>query len=77
MAFAGSRIKLMNELKALGAKVQDSRTDEHYLVVNDEYEICYTSFFYRRVGDTQSMGRGKNQFFKLVAPMINPISFVE
>lgn len=56
---------LVDELKGIGAEVQiDERRKR--LIVNNEYEISYTNFYYFEKGSNKSISRGRRDFVEYV-----------
>ena len=69
MAFGLQAKILRSELEKLGAKV--SECEKHRLKVNDKYEISYTNFYYRYLGEDNTIGHGKQEFLKLIEKECN------
>lgn len=66
MAFGLEKDILTTKLRGVGATVCDSPSRDHYLLVNNKYEICYTNFYYRLAGSDSTLGQGKQDFLNII-----------
>lgn len=66
MAFGLNKSITENQLKKYGATVEDSPYRSNNLLVNGKYEFCYTNSCFRFAGNDKILGRGKQEFLKLI-----------
>ncbi len=66
MAFGLEKDIFTKQLRKIGATACDSPYRDHYLLVNEKYEVCYTNFYYRLAGSDSTIGQGKQDFLKLI-----------